>query len=113
MSTNFEHQLAQMLPLMREKTPQPETKRWHSLATTLLGFALGMFVMYCVMQPNDTERRAEPQATFKLVFDESNLHHVRTSADVVRCIVRVPIPKPETGPTLRQYGALRESLRQF
>jgi len=110
MPDDFEHRLERMIPAMRNRPPQPETKRLHSAATTLLGFALGMLVMYCIMQPNDARRSAEPQETFRLVLDESNLAQLRTPADVSRCIVRVPIPKPETDQPQWQYGALRESL---
>jgi hypothetical protein len=97
-----------MLPLIREKTP--ETKRPHSAITTLLGFVLGMFVMYCTMLPNDSPHSPVPQESYKLVFDESALENVRTSADVSRCIVRMPIPKPIVDQTQWQYGVLRESL---
>jgi hypothetical protein len=91
MTTDFEQQLERMLPLMREK--EPETNRLPSIATTLLGFALGMLVMYCYMQPTDSLCRVEPQQSFRLVLDESAIQHLRTPADVARYVVRVPIQK--------------------
>jgi len=92
-----------MIPVMRES---PKQTQHHSIATTLLGFVLGMFVMYCYMQPNDSERSPMPQKSFKLVFDESALENVRSPADVFQCIARVPIPKPIREPAPLQYGTM-------
>jgi hypothetical protein len=107
--TDFERQLERMLPLMREKQP-PQTKRLHSAATTLLGFVLGMFAMYCCMLPNEGKHSAEPHESYKLVFDDTRLQQIFQPADIFHCVVRVPIPKPVETQTQRRYGALRESL---
>jgi hypothetical protein len=91
--TDFEQQLQQMLPLMRER--EPEAKRLPSLAMMLLGFVLGMVVMYCYMQPNDALRRVAPQPSYRLALDESAIPHLRTPADVAKYVVRVPVQESE------------------
>jgi hypothetical protein len=112
MTTDFEQQLEQMIPAIRERTP-PQRSRLQPLVTTLLGFALGVCVTYSFMQPNDSAQRSEPQETFRLVFDDSHLERLRRPADVFHCVVRVPVQRWDVDQTQWQYGALRNSLLQF
>ena len=112
MTTDFEHQLEQMIPAIWERTP-PQRIRLQPFVTTLLGFALGVCVTYYFMQPNDSAQRREPQETFRLVFDDSHLEQLRRPADVFHCVVRVPVQRWDVDQTQWQYGALRNSLLQF
>ncbi|MCL2005688.1 MAG: hypothetical protein FWG73_05935 [Planctomycetaceae bacterium] len=108
---DFEHQLTQMVPVIREKEPK-QPGRVHSVAKIALGFVLGAFATYCFMQPSDTEPRPERQATYKLVFDEANLQQLRRPMDVRHAIVRVPVP-PKEEPVQWSYGVMRSGLQQF
>jgi len=119
MTTDFEHQLSQMLPAIRDKEPKPKIRR-QPLAMILLGFLLGVFVTYSFMQPNESARQPERQETFMLVFDDGNLDQLRRPADVFTSVVRVPVPRVEiavpnweSDQTQWQYGTLRNELRRM
>jgi len=114
MTTDFEHQLSQMLPAMRDKEPKPKIRR-QPLAMILLGFLLGVFVTYSFMQPTDSVRKTKPQESFMLVFDDTNLENFRRPADVFQSVVRVPVPKLEIeiDQTQWQYGTMRNELRRM
>ena len=109
MTTDFEHQLSQMLPAIREREPKP-TIHLQSITKIAAGFLLGMLVMYCYMSPSDSSQRVERQERFVLAFDDTKLQEVRHPADVFRFVVRVPIVIPEYDQTQWQYGVLRNSL---
>ena len=109
MTTNFEHQLAQMLPAIREREPK-QTIRLQSITKIAAGFVLGMLVMYCYMSPSTAPQRVERQERFVLAFDDTKLQEVRHPADVFRFVVRVPIYQPVVDQTQWQYGTLRNSL---
>jgi hypothetical protein len=111
MTQNFEHQLSQMLPLIRER--EATTTRLHPVALTLIGFVLGVCVTYSFMQPNDTPPNREPQNTYRLVLDESNLHEIQRPADVFRYVVSVPVQKPVDESVQWRYSTLRNSLMQL
>ena len=114
---DFEHQLAQMIPVIREKEAEKETGmavRIHSIAKIALGFVLGAFATYYFMLPGDAEQKPQQQATYKLVLDEANLEQLRRPADVRHLIVRVPVPPPPREDTMQwRYGTLRSGLTQF
>jgi hypothetical protein len=113
MTHNFEHQLAQMLPIIREETPK-QTVRLQSVTKIALGFALGMLAMYCYMLPSDSPQRVERQERFVLTFDDTKLQEVRQPVDIFRFVVRVPIPQPEyDDQTQWQHGTLRNNLMQL
>jgi hypothetical protein len=115
MTTEFEQQLAQMLPVIRDNEPKPNV-RLHSVAKIALGFILGVFATYYWMQPHHlagTPLNSTRQESFRLVLDESAVGQLRSPADLSRCIVRVPIPKPEAEQAQWQYRVLRESLLQL
>jgi len=86
---DFEHRLQQMIPVIRDREPQP-TVRVHSFANIALGFVLGAFATYYCMQPIDTPQRPERQATYKWVLDDTNLQQLRRPIDVRHLVVRVP-----------------------
>jgi len=110
MTTDFELQLEQMLPAILASSPKKA--RSHSLAKIAVGFLLGVCVTYGFLQPNDAPQRAEPQETFMLVLDESNLDQLRRPADVFQLVVRQPVRvQPwEDDQSQWRYGTLRESL---
>jgi hypothetical protein len=109
MTNNFEHQLSQMLPAIREREPK-QTPRIQSIAKIALGFILGMVVMYGLMMPTDAPQRVERQERFVLVFDDTKLQEVRHPADIFRFVERVPIAQVEFEQTQWQHGMLRNSL---
>ena len=104
---DFEHQLKQMLPAIRERESKPKTQ---SITKIAAGFILGMLVMYCYMLPSDSSRTVERQERFVLAFDETKLQEVRHPADVFRFVVRVPIQQPVVEQAQWQYGVLRNNL---
>ena len=110
--TDFEQRLQQMIPVIRDREPQP-TVRLHSFAKIALGFVLGVFATYYCMQPSDAVQRPERQATYKWVLDETHLERVRRPIDIVHCIVRVPVPPPMAEQEQWQYGTMRNSLLQL
>ena len=108
--TDFEQRLQQMIPVIRDREPQP-TVRVHSFAKIVLGFVLGAFATYCCMLPVDTPQRPERQETFKWVLDDTNLQQLRRPIDIVHCVVRVPVP-PMVEQEQWQYGTMRNNLLQ-
>ena len=119
MTTDFEHQLSQMLPAIRDKEPKPKIRR-QPLAMILLGFLLGVFVTYSFMQPNESARQPERQESFIVVFDDSNLDQLRRPADLFQHVVRVPVPQApvprleiDIDQTQWQYGTLRNNLMRM
>ena len=103
-----------MLPAIREREPKPKIRQ-QPLAMILLGFLLGVGAMYCFMQPNDSARETQPQESFMLVFDDTNLEHLRRPADVFASVVRVPVQRMavEIDQTQWQYGTMRNELRRM
>ena len=121
MTTDFEHQLAQMIPAMRQPDLRTRTSytlrpaRGYTVAKIAAGFLLGVLVTYSFMQPNDSARETQLQETFMLVFDDSNLDQLRRPADLFQSVVRVPVPKLEIDidQTQWQYGTLRNNLMRM
>ena len=120
MTTDFEQQLTQMIPAIRQPVARQRKPRTYTVAKIAVGFLLGVFVTYNFMQPNESARQPERQETFMLVFDDSNLDQLRRPADVFQSIVRVPVPKVEiavpnweSDQTQWQYGTLRNELRRM
>ena len=114
---DFEHQLSQMLPVIRDKEPKPKIRQ-QPLAMILLGFLLGVGATYNFMQPNDSAWETQPQESFMLVFDDTNLEHLRRPADVFTSVVRVPVlkvavPSLVGDQTQWQYGTMRNELRRM
>ena len=109
MTTHFERQLEQMIPIIRKREPK-QTIRLQSITKIAAGFILGMLVMYCSMSPSDSTRTVERQERFVLTLDDTKLQEVRHPADVFRFVVRVPIYQPVVDQTQWQYGTLRNSL---
>jgi hypothetical protein len=111
--TDFEHQLQQMLPVIREREPK-QTVHLPSVTKIALGFILGMAVMYGYMLPSDSlhdsPQQAERQERFVLAFNDAKLQEIRQPADIFRIVERVPIVTPEYDYTQWQYGVLRNSL---
>ena len=114
MTTDFEHQLSQMLPAIREREPKPKIRQ-QPLAMILLGFLLGVGATYNFMQPTESARQPERQESFMLVFDDTNLEHLRRPADVFTSVVRVPVQRAivEIDQTQWQYGTMRNELRRM
>jgi len=113
---DFEHQLSQMLPAMH--APPPKTTRNYTVAKIALGFLLGVGATYNFMQPNDSAWETQPQESFMLVFDDTNLEHLRRPADVFTSVVRVPVlkvavPSLVGDQTQWQYGTMRNELRRM
>jgi hypothetical protein len=115
MTTEFERQLQQMIPAMQNPTERQTSVRGYSFAKIAAGFLLGVFVTYYCMQPSDTVQRPAPQASYKLVFDETNIDQLRRPADLFHSIVRVPVQRVEIeiDQTQWQYGTMRNSLLQL
>ena len=111
--SDFEQQLAQMLPVMRQPAARQRTPRMYSVAKIAAGFLLGVFVTYSFMHPNESAQQDKPQETFMLVFDDNNLNQLWRPGDVFQNIVRVPVPKIEIDQTQWQYGTLRKNLPQM
>jgi hypothetical protein len=113
MTTDFEQQLELMLPVMQMPSPKAvPSVRLQSFAKIAAGFLLGVFVTYYCMQPSDTAHRPQPQESFMLVFDDTNIENFRRPADLLRSVTRVPVPKVEIDidQTQWQYGTMRNNL---
>jgi len=107
-----------MLPAIH--VSPPKTTRNYTVAKIALGFLLGVGATYNFMQPNESAKQPERQESFMLVFDDTNLEHLRRPADVFTSVVRVPVqraivavPDLVGDQTQWQYGTMRNELRRM